>query len=74
MSSPNLEKIIELLESGEQFSLTESQYQKNTGLNIPKNNTYLVKNSAVARKAKEYGYKLVVQERTILFEKEEIKK
>lgn len=70
MPSPNLEKIIELLESGEQFSLTENQYKGKTGLNIPKNNTYLVKNSAVARKAKAYGYKLVLQERTILFEME----
>lgn len=74
MPSPNLERIIELLESGEQFSLTENQYQRETGLNIPKNNTYLVKNSAVARKAKEYGYKLILQERTILFEKEEIRR
>ncbi|MDE6774709.1 MAG: hypothetical protein K2J37_00140 [Ruminococcus sp.] len=70
MPSPKLEEVIKLLESGEQFSLTDSQYKKKTGLNIPKNNTYLVKKSAVARKAKEYGYKLVLQERTILFEKE----
>lgn len=70
MPAPKLEKIIELLESGEQFSLTESQYKGKTGLNVPKNNTYTVKKSAVARKAKEYGYKLVLQERTILFEKE----
>ena len=71
MSKPNLAKIIELLESGEQFSLTESQYETKTGSNVPKDNTYLVKKSAVARKAKEYGYRLVLQERTILFEKEQ---
>lgn len=70
MSAPNLEKIIELLESGEPFSLTENQYKRKTGLNIPKNNTYLVNDSAVARKAKEYGYKLVLQERQISFERE----
>lgn len=70
MPVPKLEKIIELLESGEPFSLTDSQYKRKTGLNIPKSSTYLVKSSAVAQKAKEYGYKLVLQERQISFEKE----
>ena len=50
--------------------MTENQYKRKTGLNIPKNNTYLVNDSAVARKAKEYGYKLVLQERQISFERE----
>lgn len=70
MPAPKLEKIIELLESGEPFSLTNNQYKSKTGLNIPKDNTYLIKKSAIARKAKEYGYKLVLQERQISFEKE----
>lgn len=70
MPAPKLEKIIELLESGEPFSLTDSQYKRKTGLNIPKDNTYLMKRSAIARKAKEYGYKLVLQERQISFERE----
>lgn len=70
MPAPKLDKIIELLESGEPFSLTDSQYKRKTGLNIPKNNTYLVKVSAIARKAKKYGYKLVLQERQISFERE----
>lgn len=70
MPSPKLDKIIKMLESGEEFSLTDSQYKRKTGLKIPKNNTYVVKNSAIAKKAKEYGYKLVLQERTLTFEKE----
>ncbi len=69
MPTPKLEKIIELMESGEPFSLTDNQYKSKTGLNIPKSNTYLVNNSAIARKAKEYGYKLVLQERQISFER-----
>ncbi|MDE6656955.1 MAG: hypothetical protein K2J88_00020 [Oscillospiraceae bacterium] len=73
MPRPELEKIIELLKSGEPFSLTNSQYKNKTGLPIPKNNAYVVRDSAVARKAKEYGYKVKVQERTISFEKEEKK-
>lgn len=70
MPAPKLEEVIELLELGEPFSLTESQYKVKTGLNIPKNNKYVVEKSAVARKAMEYGYKLKIQERIILFEKE----
>lgn len=70
MPSPNLDQIKELFESGEPFSLTDSQYKRKTGRSIPKNNTYLVKKSAVAKKAREYGYTLKIQERTISFEKE----
>lgn len=71
MPTPKLDEIIKMLKSGKEFSLTDNQYKRKTGLNIPQNNTYVVKNSAVAKKAREYGYRLVLQERTILFEKEE---
>ena len=70
MSMPKLEKIIKLLESGEPFNLTDTQYHEKTGLHIPKSNSYLLNKSAIARKAKEYGYRLTLQERQISFEKE----
>lgn len=73
MPSPNLDKIIELFESGEPFSLTDSQYKQKTGLFIPKDNSYATKKSAVAKRAMEYGYKVTLQERTLSFEKEEEK-
>ncbi len=70
MSSPKLEGIIRQLDAGETFSMTNSQYKKSTGLNIPKDTNYLIKRSAVAQKARERGYKIVVHEREISFEKE----
>lgn len=63
MSSPKLEGIIRQLDAGETFSMTNSQYKKSTGLNIPKDTNYLIKRSAVAQKARERGYKIVVHER-----------
>lgn len=71
MARPNFTKIVKQLETGEPFSLTAKQYQNKTGASIPKETYYLLNNSAIARKAKEYGYKLAVQERILLFEKEE---
>ena len=70
MASPDMKGIIRQLEAGENFSLTESQYKHSTGRPLPNTFYYLLKKSVVARKAKEYGYKLSVQERTLQFEKE----
>lgn len=73
MARPKLDNIIKQLETGEDFSLTDSQYKRKTGLNIPKNPYYLLNSSAVAGVAEKYGYKLVIQERTLIFEKGEAK-
>lgn len=70
MPSPKLDEIVKLMESGGDFSLTDSQYKSKTGLHIPKSNNYLTKKSAIARTARGYGYKLVVHEKEISFEKE----
>ena len=69
---PKLGKIEKLLESGEPFSLTNTQYKQKTGLDIPKNRSYLVNSSAVSKLAKEKGFKIVVQELKITFEKETV--
>ncbi|MBR2304496.1 MAG: hypothetical protein IJ871_05105 [Ruminococcus sp.] len=69
MSRPDLTKVRKMLEAGEEFSLTEKQYLKKTGTNIPKDGYYLTHKSAVARAAQENGYSIEVQERTILFRK-----
>lgn len=71
MPTPKLGKIIELLETGEPFTLTNSQYKAKTGLDIPKSPYYLLTDSAVAKRARAYGYKLAVREREIVFEKED---
>jgi hypothetical protein len=72
MAQPKLDDIVKLLESGETFSLTDSQYQEKTGLNLPKSSYYLLKKSAIAKKAQEYGYRIKLQERELTFEKEEL--
>ena len=48
MSQPKLGQIIEMLEKGENFELTNQQYKKKTGLNIPVDKSYTEKRSAVA--------------------------
>ena len=69
MATPKLDKIIKQLDAGETFSMTNSQYKKSTGLDIPKDTGYLVRKSAVAKMARERGFKIVVHEREISFER-----
>ena len=70
MKKPKLNNIDNLFLSGKNFSLTESQYYKETNATLPKDFYYLKNKSAVAKLAKKYGYKILIQEKTILFEKE----
>ena len=60
MKHPKLEKIIELLENGEDFSLTRMQYTDFTGIDIPQSKYYTEKKSAVSKKALDYGFEIVV--------------
>lgn len=72
----DLSKMIPLLEADEDFSITESQYLKNTGKTMPKDTYYLKKRSALSRLAQKYGFQLEIHERTIIVtkknEKEEL--
>ncbi len=70
MNKPNLSSIESLLSTGKKFALTETQYHKETSATMPKSFYYLKNNSAVAKLAKRYGFKIELQEKTILFEKE----
>lgn len=69
MSHPNFEKIEALLEKTEEFSLTVAQYKQKTGANFPKEKYYAENRSAIAKKAKEYGFKVVVVPQCIEFKK-----
>ena len=40
MSKPKFDKILKLLESGQDFSLTEKQYFQQTGSTLPKSTYY----------------------------------
>lgn len=68
-NSVDFSKIIPLLESNEEFSITEKQYLKNTGREMPKGTYYLKHCSAFSREAKKHGYSIEVNERTIILKK-----
>ncbi|MBE7061390.1 MAG: hypothetical protein E7382_02495 [Clostridiales bacterium] len=70
MKKPKLNNIDKLFLSGKNFSLTESQYYNETQATLPKDFYYLKNKSALAKLAKQRGYKILLQEKTILFEKE----
>jgi hypothetical protein len=65
MAKLNFEKIIPLFESNQEFSLTESQYEKSVGKPLPKNHYYLKNDSALAKEAKKRGYYIEIKERTV---------
>lgn len=69
MAKLNFDKIIPLLESNQEFSITETQYLENVGKSLPKNPYYLKYNSALAQVAKEYGYCIEIIERTVSLKK-----
>ena len=61
--------MLSLFETKTEFSLTETQYKEKTGVALPKDASYLLKNSAVSKLAAEKGYSLLVNERTVSFKK-----
>ena len=69
MAKLNFEKLIPLFQANQEFSLTESQYEKNVGKKLPKNFYYLKNDSALAKEAKKYGYYIEIKEKTICLKK-----
>lgn len=67
--NPNLKSLENLFEKGKDFELTDAQYEKKTGAALPKRKSYLLYDSALARKANEYDYYLEAIERTITITK-----
>ena len=67
---PKLENLDDLLDKGKDFSLTDAQYEKKVGIPLPKVIDYLLNRSALARKCREKGYTITVQEKTVFFKKE----
>lgn len=73
MARPKLDKIITLLETGEEFQLTTAQYKMKTGADFPKcSKNYAEHESAVAKTAKKYGYIIKIVPQQIVFEKEKL--
>ena len=68
-NKPKIIKLYYLFDKGENFRLTDSQYEKKTGAPLPKDKYYTCNKSAIARKAREKGYKIKIIEKQIIFEK-----
>lgn len=66
---PKIRELSYLFNSKSKFSLTEAQYEKLTGARLPKDTYYLLKNSALAKECLKQGFKLTLQEKTVIFER-----
>lgn len=66
---PNLKEIEQMLFSGNEFTLSESLYKEITGIELPKNMSYLKNSSALARLARDNGYLIELAERTVILKR-----
>ena len=72
---PNLNELEYLFEKGVDFHLTAREYEKKTGILLPKDQNYIKNRSALARRAAEHGFEITeiqekpVIERTVYFKK-----
>ena len=66
---PKLSELKELFEKGEDFELTDAQYEKRTGCRLPKDKNYLLRKSALARECAKRGYDLGVIEKRVILKK-----
>ena len=66
---PNLTSLVNLFESGEDFELTDNQYEKKTGAPLPKYKYYILNQSALAKEAQKYDYELELIEKKVILKK-----
>lgn len=66
---PKLENLEYLFKQGKPFQLTDAQYEKKTGLRLPKDAHYLLNKSALAKKCAEQGFTMELQEKVVTFKK-----
>ena len=64
-----LENLNQYFKKGEDFELTDAQYEKKTGAPLPKDKYYLRSKSALAKKAMELGFEIEVIEKKVIFRK-----
>ncbi len=60
MKKPDLSRIVKKLEKEKSFSITRDEYVKLTGADTPQDKYYFANRSALAKKAKEHGFKLEI--------------
>lgn len=68
MAKIDFSEIKKMIDSSLDFSITEKQYKRLTGRDLPKDYSYLINKSALSRFASENGLKIKIQEKTISFE------
>lgn len=66
---PKLENLDRYFDKGEDFSLTDAQYEKAVGIPLPKDKSYLKNRSALAKKCSEKGYAIEVIEKKVIIRK-----
>lgn len=67
---PKLEELNYLFDKGEDFELTDTQYEIKTGVALPKEVWYLENRSALAKRAKEKNYTLeIINKKTVVLRK-----
>ena len=69
MSKPNLQKIEEMLKRKNYIHLTDKEYQKLTGLPLPKEKWYIINRSALAKLATDNAYEIQVIEKQVILRK-----
>ena len=69
---PKLDKIVERMERGKDFTITRPEYIAITGIDLPQDKSYTEKRSAVAKRAKECGYAIEVIPEKLVFRKVEL--
>ena len=64
---PEVDKLDYLFEQKIDFELTGSLYEEITGVALPKKNSYIKNQSALANKADKFGYEITdVQDKAII--------
>lgn len=67
---PNLSPIESIMQKGDDFSMSGDEYERLTGVPLPKSDSYLQKDSAIAKRASDAGFQIEVAHeavRTIRF-------
>lgn len=68
-SRPKLVEIEKMFEKGKEFTLSREMYIKLTGCDIPQDKNYTKNRSAIANRAKSYGFRIDVVPEQLVFKK-----
>lgn len=66
---PDLSELEKMFSKGIEFELTDAQYEKKTGIPLPKGIYYLKNQSALAKLVSKMDYSMEVIEKQVIFRK-----